>query len=146
MLALVSGCFDPLHHGHLQYLRVAHRYVFRIPARCGTGTKILCAVEPDADLEQRKQRPACLPAKTRAEIIRALGFMDGVEIATAYGVLATHHVDVFLKTVSWRGHLPPEIIEICKERHTIIKYLKLRHVASSTALLDAYCAKRLSRP
>ena len=66
-----SGYFDPIHVGHLEYLRRAK----------GLGERLVVIVNNDNQAVLKKGR-AFMPAKERAMIVEALEFVDEVHIAT----------------------------------------------------------------
>ena len=65
-----SGYFDPLHVGHLEYLRGAKRL----------GDRLVVIVNNDNQATMKKGRPF-MPAAERAKIVEALEFVDEVCIA-----------------------------------------------------------------
>ena len=71
-VVVVSGGFDPLHSGHIAYLKAAREL----------GTKLIVAVNSDDWLERKKGR-FFMPQSERAEIIKNLGCVDRVYANTA---------------------------------------------------------------
>ena len=65
-----SGYFDPIHVGHLEYLRGAKRL----------GDRLVVIVNNDRQATLKKGRPF-MPAVERAKIVEALEFVDDVCIA-----------------------------------------------------------------
>ena len=66
-IVLVTGGFDPLHSGHIEYLKSAK----------ALGDRLIVGVNSDAWLTRKKGRPF-MPVTERAEIIRALSMVDAV--------------------------------------------------------------------
>lgn len=66
-IVLATGGFDPLHSGHIAYLREAKKL----------GDKLIVGVNSDAWL-RRKKGHEFMPWTERAEIVRNLGFVDQV--------------------------------------------------------------------
>lgn len=66
-IALATGGFDPLHGGHIKYLKAASML----------GGKLIVGVNSDDWLSRKKGRPF-MPWKERAAIIRELSFVDEV--------------------------------------------------------------------
>ena len=66
-IVLVSGGFDPLHSGHIEYFKSAK----------SLGDKLVVGVNSDAWLTRKKGRPF-MPLQERAKIISALSMVDGV--------------------------------------------------------------------
>ena len=66
-VVVVSGGFDPLHSGHIEYLKEARKL----------GSKLIVAVNSDDWLEAKKGR-FFMPQSERAEIVKNLAFVDRV--------------------------------------------------------------------
>ena len=66
-VVVVSGGFDPLHSGHIAYLKEARKL----------GSKLIVAVNSDDWLEAKKGR-FFMPQTERAEIVKNLAFVDKV--------------------------------------------------------------------
>jgi cytidyltransferase-like protein len=66
-VVVVSGGFDPLHSGHIAYLKEARKL----------GSKLIVAVNSDDWLEAKKGR-FFMPQSERAEIVKNLAFVDRV--------------------------------------------------------------------
>lgn len=66
-IVLATGGFDPLHGGHLRYLKSASM----------KGGKLIVGVNSDDWLSRKKGRPF-MPWKERADIVRELSFVDDV--------------------------------------------------------------------
>lgn len=64
-VVLVTGGFDPLHSGHLAYLKAARKL----------GDKLIVGVNSDSWLEQKKGKNF-LPLSERFEIVSALKYVD----------------------------------------------------------------------
>jgi len=64
---LVSGGFDPLHSGHIEYFKSAK----------ALGDKLVVGVNSDAWLTRKKGRPF-MPLQERANVIQALSMVDAV--------------------------------------------------------------------
>lgn len=66
-IVLVSGGFDPLHSGHIEYFKSAK----------ALGDKLVVGINSDAWLIRKKGRPF-MPLTERANVIRALSMVDAV--------------------------------------------------------------------
>lgn len=66
-IVICTGGFDPLHSGHIAYLKAAR----------GLGDKLIVGINSDSWLERKKGR-AFMPWQERAEIMRNLSFVDHV--------------------------------------------------------------------
>jgi len=64
MTILLSGCFDPFHHGHVDYLIAGLAVLAWEPH--------VCAIAPDAEVQATKRRPVLLPAAARARVVEAI--------------------------------------------------------------------------
>lgn len=65
-IVLVTGGFDPLHSGHLAYLKEARKL----------GDKLIVGINSD-DWLTRKKGKSFLPEKERHEILSAIRYVDG---------------------------------------------------------------------
>ena len=66
-IVLVTGGFDPLHSGHIEYFKAAKKL----------GDKLIVGLNSDAWLERKKGR-AFMPGYERSAIIENLSMVDGV--------------------------------------------------------------------
>lgn len=66
-IVLVTGGFDPLHSGHIEYFKEAKQL----------GDKLIVGINSDAWLERKKGR-AFMPCPERVTIIENLSMVDGV--------------------------------------------------------------------
>jgi cytidyltransferase-like protein len=66
-IVVASGYFDPVHVGHIEYLKLAKQQ----------GDKLIVIVNNDKQTVMKKGYEF-MPFKERCEIIKALGFVDGV--------------------------------------------------------------------
>jgi cytidyltransferase-like protein len=73
---LVSGCFDLLHSGHVQFLRQA-----------ATFGRVTVAIGSDATITQLKGRKPACNQEERAFMLRALRSVDNVVISRGSGLL-----------------------------------------------------------
>lgn len=67
-LVLVGGCFDLLHYGHYTFLQRARQL----------GDTLVIALESDEFIKTKKQRIPVHNQQQRAEILKALHFVDYV--------------------------------------------------------------------
>jgi cytidyltransferase-related domain len=66
-IVLVSGGFDPLHSGHINYFKEARNL----------GDKLIVGINSDAWLSRKKGRPF-LPISERSEIVKSLSVVDDI--------------------------------------------------------------------
>lgn len=77
MNIVVSGYFDPIHVGHLEYMQRARAYGQSVDAHA----RLLVIVNNDAQATLKKGRPF-MPALERMEIIQQLRMVDEVVLST----------------------------------------------------------------
>ena len=104
----VSGYFDPLHVGHIEYMRRAK----------SKGDKLIVIVNNDKQAELKKGR-AFMPVEERAQILQSLRVVDQVYVSfdedrTVCKTLEMVHPDVFCNGGDQNNDSIPEA-EICKK-------------------------------
>ncbi|CAB50222.1 adenylyltransferase/cytidyltransferase family protein [Pyrococcus abyssi] len=67
---VVGGVFDILHVGHIHFLKMAKEL----------GDELIVIVAHDETVKKRKGRPPINPAEDRAEVLRAIRYVDDVVI------------------------------------------------------------------
>jgi D-beta-D-heptose 7-phosphate kinase/D-beta-D-heptose 1-phosphate adenosyltransferase len=129
-VAMVSGGFDPLHPGHIAYLRGASEL----------GAPLLCNVSSD-EWVARKHAPL-LTQEERVQLIDAIRFVDytHAERTTTEDVLAQLRPRYFVKGADWRGRLPEEEQAVCTEHGIEVVFLDTV-TDSSTEVLRRYHAR-----
>ena len=112
-LTMVSGGFDPLHAGHIEYFREA----------AVLGLPVLCNISPD-ELVMRKHPPLLLHAE-RAQVIDAVRYVDLTHPSTSATTVDLEQIRprYFVKGADWRGRLPREEVEACARHGIEIVYL-----------------------
>lgn len=125
-VALAGGGFDPLHHGHVAYLR----------AVADLGAPVLVSVDPDSYVARK--HPPLQPQAQRAALLDAL---EPVELVyanpgTTAEVLDALRPRYYVKSRSWEGRLPAAELEICARVGTEVVHVDT-DVASSSAMLSA---------
>jgi glycerol-3-phosphate cytidylyltransferase len=131
--AMVDGCFDPLHRGHVEYFRFARML----------GVPVLCNLASDSYIRSRKGRPPLLPEADRAAVIAALRFIDYVFInhqGTAWS-LEHFRPKYYVKGADWIGTLPSDQVAICRQRQIHIVYANCV-LNSSTRILEDFLENR----
>jgi cytidyltransferase-like protein len=129
-VAMVSGGFDPLHPGHIAYLRAASEL----------GAPVLCNVSPD-DWVARKHPPLLTQAE-RIQVIDAIRFVDytHAEQTTTANVLRQLRPRYFVKGADWRERLPEDERALCAEHGIELVFLDTV-VDSSSDVLRRYRAR-----
>jgi cytidyltransferase-like protein len=127
VVTMVDGGFDPLHPGHVEYMRAAHEL----------GAPVLCNVSSD-DWVVRKH-PPLLPQDQRALLIDAIRWVDYVHPSRmpTVDVLRTLKPRRYAKGADWRDRLPADEVAACEENGIEIVFLDTVR-DSSTAILKRF--------
>jgi cytidyltransferase-like protein len=130
-VTMVSGGFDPLHPGHLVYLRAA----------AALGAPVLCNVSSD-EWVGRKHAPLLTQAE-RMQLLDALEPVDYVhaEQGTTAEVLELLRPRYFAKGADWEGRLPEDEVAVCAEHGIEIVFLDTV-VDSSTDVLRRFSERQ----
>lgn len=128
-VSMVDGGFDPLHVGHIEYMRLAAEL----------GDPVLCNVSSDDYLSAK--HPPLLPEEQRIRVIDAIRYVSFSHLSrtTTAEVLRLLRPRRYVKGDDWRGRLPAEEIAVCESLGIEIVYLD-SVVDSSTRLLARYRA------
>lgn len=126
-LAMVDGGFDPLHAGHIAYIRAAR----------ALGRPVLCNVSGDHYV--RTKHAPLLPEEQRAIVIDALRDVDYVHLSqgTTEAVLRALRPAAYVKGSDWEGRLPPEQVALCEELGIDIVFVDTV-IDSSSRLLKTF--------
>lgn len=126
-LAMADGGFDPLHPGHVLYLRET----------AALGVPVLCSVSPDSWVA-RKHQPL-LTQRERGELVDAIRWVDYTYLSSTptVDVLRRLRPRYYAKGADWRGRLPEQELETCTELEIEIVYLETV-VNSSTEILSRF--------
>jgi cytidyltransferase-like protein len=130
-VAMVDGCFDPLHKGHVEYFRAAREL----------GVPLLCNLASDKYLATK--HPPFLPEDHRAAILDSNRYIELTHInhLTTTAVLKELQPKYYVKGRDWLGRLPSEQINVCHQVGTEIVYLDT--VSNSSAkILEDYCSDK----
>jgi rfaE bifunctional protein nucleotidyltransferase chain/domain len=132
---LTNGCFDVLHVGHVRYLEAAR----------GLGDYLLVLVNSDSSVSELKgpARPL-VPERERAEIIGALGCVDGVVIfsqRTAEAIVERLRPDVYVKGGDLSEDQIPEAI-VARRVGARVELIPPVVGRSSSALVDLICRRK----
>ena len=69
----VSGYFDPLHYGHIEYFRLAKKLA-------GRKGKVICILNNDRQLLNKKPK-IFMPMEQRRKILEAIKYIDEIYIS-----------------------------------------------------------------
>lgn len=131
--AMVDGCFDPIHRGHVEYFEIAHRL----------GVPVMCNAASDAYILGHKKRSPLLPQRDRLVVldaIRYISFTVAADHGTAWS-LRHFRPRYYVKGSDWRDRLPPEQVTICSELGIEIVYADCPR-DSSTRILQVFMENR----
>ena len=127
-VAMVDGAFDPLHHGHIQYFRLAAEQL---------DVPLLCNVASDRYV--RTKRQPLLREDQRAVVVDAIRYISYTCINRfdTETILRELRPKYYVKGKDWEGRLPPEQVRICAEHGITIVYLDAV-LDSSSRILKEY--------
>eukprot|EP01068_Selenidium_serpulae_P005196 Selendium_serpulae@DN3910_c0_g1_i1.p1 len=103
-LVMVSGCYDMLHSGHIQFLREARK----------KGTRLIVALGSDRTITKLKGRPPVVPEDERKFLVENVKSVDVVAISEGDGILDFEEVFMLHK---------PDIFVVNEEGDTAMKRL-----------------------
>jgi cytidyltransferase-like protein len=125
MRVLADGCFDPLHVGHIAYLREA----------ATMGPTLIVRVAPDSDITAKGRTPFQTQDE-RARMVLAIGVVDRIcthkTLADAIRDLKPTYL---VKGQDWKTRtLPDDVWWACQESGTQIIYTQTQERSSSERL------------
>jgi cytidyltransferase-like protein len=128
-VAMVDGAFDPLHHGHIEYFRLASEQL-EVPLLCNVAS----------DRYVRTKRPPLLSEEHRAAVVDAIRYISYTHINRhdTETILRELRPKYYVKGRDWEGRLPPEQVRICAEHGIGIVYLDTVLHSSSRILKDYF--------
>ena len=129
----ICGYFDPLHIGHLDYMKLAK----------ALGDELIVIVNNDKQAI-RKKGFVFMPLNERIELLKSIKWVDKVvesidDSESVYKTLEIVKPDIFAKGGDRnRDNIPKEEIEVCKRLG--IKFMDGigRKIQSSSALLESW--------
>jgi D-beta-D-heptose 7-phosphate kinase/D-beta-D-heptose 1-phosphate adenosyltransferase len=133
-VSMVSGGFDPLHPGHVEYFEAAARL----------GMPLLCNVSAD-HFVRRKHAPL-LTQDERGRLIDALACVSYVYLAEleTVDVLEALRPRFLVKGGDWRGRLPPDEVEVCARHGVEVVFLDTV-TNSSSGILRRFLTEQQQR-
>lgn len=127
MRVLADGCFDPLHIGHIRYLAEAAKL----------GRPLIVNVAPDTAIEAKGRQPF-QNRNERAMMVLSIGVVDRVVMHDCLADAILSEVPQYLvKGPEWRGALPADVQQACREAETDVFYTQTRTKGSTERLHDA---------
>lgn len=112
-VAMVDGAFDPLHAGHVEYIRQA----------AALGLPVLCSVTGDHYVARK--HPPLLPAEQRVLLLDALRDVRYTYLnrGSTEDVLRELRPRFYVKGDDWEGRLPEAQVALCCELGIEIVFL-----------------------
>lgn len=128
-VAMIDGGFDPLHAGHVEYMRAA----------AGLGAPVLCNVSSD-EWVARKHAPL-LEQEERVKVIDAIRYVDYTHASSVstVAVLRALRPRFYIKGADWRGRVPDDEVAACEELEIELVFLDTV-LNSSTRILEQYAS------
>lgn len=131
-VVLVSGSFDPLHIGHIAYLKAAKKL----------GDILVVAIKGNEPLKAKKKRHF-MNEDERKNILESLKYIDKVVVFDAFdaGMIALLAIPVIKPDIYANGEMEKNtaLEMVCKANSVKIKYgVGGRRIRSSTQLLKEY--------
>ena len=125
-VTMVGGGFDPIHDGHVEYIRAA----------AALGLPVLCNVEPDTYVDRKHH--VLLPQDVRARVLDAFRDVAYVHPAdnSTETVLEQLRPAYFVKGRDWEGRLPRVEQRICAEHQIEVVYADTVINSSSDLIRD----------
>ena len=131
---LASGAFDPLHYGHIRYLRAATEHARE------SNLPLVVAVAPDEYVKRR--HPLLQALEGRMEMLDALRGVDFVvpqgseSLARAIQEISPVYV---IKGTDWKIHgLPKDEVDAIRDVGATISWVDVSPVSSSDLLHAAF--------
>ena len=133
IVGYTAGVYDMFHIGHLNLLRNAK-------SRCD---KLIVAVSTDEVVQSSKHKCPIIPYAERAEIVRAIRYVDEVVPQNSYGIegkiqaAKENHISVMFVGSDWQGTEKwNEIEKRLNEINVRVEYLPHTDGISSTILRE----------
>ena len=122
-MVLADGCFDPLHVGHIAYLKAARVF----------GSVTVRVADDNTVFEKGR-----VPFQTQAErmvTVLALSMVDAVCTAPSLAdAVKEYRPSHLIKGKDWEGKLPDEVIAMCHQTGTQIVFTPTLTRSSSQRL------------
>lgn len=130
---LVSGAFDPLHYGHIRYLRAAAKHAEK------HDLPLVVAMAPDEYVQRR--HPLLQHLAERMEMLDAIQGVGYVVPQESESLARTIHAlrpRYVVKGVDWQAHgLPADEVTAMNEVGAELVWTEISPEVSSSALLHA---------
>jgi cytidyltransferase-like protein len=128
MRVLADGCFDPLHYGHVRYLKAAGQHAH---SHCGS---LVVRVAPDEAIRAKGREPF----QTREERGYVVLSLTPVDRVVFHETLVEAILDLrpryLAKGFDWIGKLPEDVLAACREVGCDTLYANTQERTSSDRL------------
>src|SRR6185503_11398155 len=111
-VVLADGCFDPLHVGHIRYLRAASRM----------GQNLYVQVAPDDAIRAKGREPFQTRDERRITVGALADVTCAVDTESLVAAIVTFRPDVLAKGIEWVGRLPSDVVKACRANNVEIVY------------------------
>ena len=134
-VAMIDGGFDPIHAGHVEYMRAAAEL----------GVPVLCNVSSD-EWVARKHAPL-LEQEERVKVIDAIRYVDYTHASSVstVAVLRALRPRFYVKGADWRGRMPDDEAAACEELGIEPVFLDTV-LDSSTRILERFASALQGSP
>jgi cytidyltransferase-like protein len=136
-VVFISGCFDVLHEGHIEFLKQA----------ASLGDVLVVGVLSDRYIETHKRRDAARSQRDRAVVMQALKSVDHVILtpffAGAYPSL--HILHALRPTIFFRFENPQQYLPIKRELSEMgitLRSKKMKKINSTSAIISKFQARK----
>ena len=101
-IGLVSGCFDPLHEGHIVYFKKANKY----------AKNLICSLDDNKYSRNKNNLTSMFSTETKIEILKSLKYFNKVIVNKnkTENILKKIKPNFFLKDIKWKNKLPKKRI------------------------------------
>ncbi len=134
-VVMVDGGFDPLHAGHIEYLKRASQL----------GLPLLCNIASGEYMASKRKE--FMPETKRAVLIDSIRYVSFTHInkKTTAAILRELEPRYYVKGKDWKGRLPKEEMDVCRERDIQIVYLDTVSNSSTQILSDYFSSGETMR-
>lgn len=126
-MVLADGCFDPLHVGHIAYLKAAARVE-------ALGRHLVVNVAPDDAIRAKGREPFQTADERKRMLTEIMWFIDRVTIGYLADVIRDEQPEFLVKGIEWQGCIPADVLEACAEVGTHLVFTQTRGPSSSERL------------
>lgn len=123
-MVLADGCFDPIHAGHVAYLKKAASF----------GTPLMVRVAQDVTIFEKGR----VPFQDHAERLLTILALDPVDSVCASPTLAEAVLEYkpthLVKGIDWQGRMPEDVLAACIQTKTQLVFVQAQTRTSTERL------------